>query len=251
LLAGYHTFFAHSFAHMFWRGSWLRLSSEMRATQARHGHGARFLLSSIASLGPVGRLVYGLRRRMGHPITQTQWMQTAALGIDDYDLYDKLGGKQLAVKDFSVSQLLGTSLPFQLRTCDRDSMAHGIESRAPFLDYRLVEFVLGCPDEFKLADGTTKRLLRTAMRDVLPSGTLRRQDKMGFVTPEEFWVKQGEAARFRTLVETAVQRTSGILNGHARERALRIIDGQEPFSPFVLRLVLFANWLDVFKVERS
>jgi asparagine synthase (glutamine-hydrolysing) len=248
LLAGYHTFFGHSFAHKFWRGRWLKLSSELRAAQARHGHGARFLLSSIASLGPLGRLMYGLRRRTGHPIAQAQWMETAALGVDDYDLYDELGGKQLSVNDFSVSQLLATSLPFQLRTCDRDSMAHSIESRAPFLDYRLVEFMLGCPDEFKLADGTTKRLLRTAMRNVLPTATAQRQDKMGFVTPEEFWVRQGAAARFKTLVDAAANRASGILNGHARERALRIIDGQEPFSPFVVRLVLFANWLDVFKV---
>jgi asparagine synthase (glutamine-hydrolysing) len=55
---------------------------------------------------------------------------------------------------------------------DRNSMAHAVESRVPFLDYRLEEFVLGLPDDLKIAGATTKLVLREAMRGVLPEKIL-------------------------------------------------------------------------------
>jgi len=72
---------------------------------------------------------------------------------------------------------------------DRNSMAHSIESRLPFLDYRLVQLSLGLPDDCKLSQGMTKRVLREAMKGILPDGVRERVDKMGFFTPEEIWVE--------------------------------------------------------------
>src|SRR5436309_748097 len=71
---------------------------------------------------------------------------------------------------------------------DQMSMATSIESRVPFLDHKLVEFGAGLPDDWKLSGWTTKRILREAMSDVLPTSILNRP-KMGFPVPFASWTR--------------------------------------------------------------
>jgi asparagine synthase (glutamine-hydrolysing) len=78
-------------------------------------------------------------------------------------------------------------LPSLLRYEDRSSMAFGIETRLPFLDYRLVEFAFSLPDEERLDGVTTKAIARRALGDRIPAGVLARRDKMGFETPTDLW----------------------------------------------------------------
>ncbi len=86
-------------------------------------------------------------------------------------------------------QLLYTSIPALLRYEDRNSMAFSIESRVPFLDYRLVEFTLSLPPHLIYKNGLRKVVLREAMKGIWPNLIDKRRDKMGFVTPEETWLK--------------------------------------------------------------
>lgn len=72
---------------------------------------------------------------------------------------------------------------------DRLSMAHSIESRAPFMDYCLVEFTALIPAVYKLHGGWTKYFPRLAMQDKLPDNITWRKDKMGFPNAEEYWFK--------------------------------------------------------------
>jgi asparagine synthase (glutamine-hydrolysing) len=76
-------------------------------------------------------------------------------------------------------------------------MAFSIETRLPFLDYRLVEFVFSLPDEQKLEGATTKSILRRALADRIPRPVLARQDKMGFETPTDVWLRSRHAAEAR------------------------------------------------------
>jgi asparagine synthase (glutamine-hydrolysing) len=71
---------------------------------------------------------------------------------------------------------------------DQMSMAASIESRVPFLDHPLVEFTARLPERLKLRGGTTKYILREAMRDVLPAEILSR-GKMGFPVPIGAWLR--------------------------------------------------------------
>jgi asparagine synthase (glutamine-hydrolysing) len=80
-------------------------------------------------------------------------------------------------------------LPGLLHYEDRNSMAFSLETRLPFLDYRLVEFIFGLPVQQKIQDGTTKVILRNAMKGILPEVVRNRMDKMGFATPEDNWFK--------------------------------------------------------------
>jgi asparagine synthase (glutamine-hydrolysing) len=95
--------------------------------------------------------------------------------------------------------LVRLSLPVLLRYEDRNSMAHSIETRLPFLDYRLVEFLVNCPEHLKLRAGWTKWILREAMRGILPDKIRLRRRKLGFDTPESQWMR----AQLGSLVEDA------------------------------------------------
>jgi len=85
-----------------------------------------------------------------------------------------------------------TSLPSLLRYEDRNSSAFSIEARVPFLDYRLVEFILKLPLDQKIRDGWTKLLLRNAMKGIIPEEIRLRRDKLGFPTPQLVWLKQNK-----------------------------------------------------------
>lgn len=76
-----------------------------------------------------------------------------------------------------------TLLPTLLHTEDINSMAFSIESRVPFLDHRLVDLSFRMPTEHKVYRGQTKRVLRAAMRGIVPDAILDRRDKTGFITP--------------------------------------------------------------------
>ena len=73
---------------------------------------------------------------------------------------------------------------------DRNSMLFSIESRTPFLDYRLVEYLLKCEDAAKIKNGYTKSILRRSMKGLLPEDIRLRRDKIGFATPEDDWFRQ-------------------------------------------------------------
>ncbi len=63
-------------------------------------------------------------------------------------------------------------------------MTFGIETRVPFLDFRLVVYLLSLPDEYKYKKGTTKRILRDALNEYLPELVKQRKDKIGFASPD-------------------------------------------------------------------
>lgn len=75
------------------------------------------------------------------------------------------------------------------------SMAHGLESRLPFLDHPVVELAATMPADVKFEGGQLKKILRSAFGPMLPASIANRQDKMGFPTPLNAWV-QGPARDF-------------------------------------------------------
>jgi len=82
-----------------------------------------------------------------------------------------------------------TLLPALLQIEDRVSMAHGLESRVPFLDHPLIELVATIPANIKFTNGTMKRILKDSMSYCLPPMITNRQDKMGFPVPLVQWMK--------------------------------------------------------------
>lgn len=82
-----------------------------------------------------------------------------------------------------------TLLPGLLQVEDRMSMAHGLESRVPFLDHEIVEFAATMPSDIKFKDGTLKKILLDVVDTDLPSLITKRKNKMGFPVPLNEWSK--------------------------------------------------------------
>jgi asparagine synthase (glutamine-hydrolysing) len=83
-----------------------------------------------------------------------------------------------------------TLLPALLHVEDRVSMAHGLESRVPFIDTEVVEFAATLPADVKFKHGQLKHALKEAMRDDLPPAIVDRRDKMGFPVPLAEWINR-------------------------------------------------------------
>ena len=95
---------------------------------------------------------------------------------------------------------------------DAISMAHSIESRLPFLDHRLVEFVFSLPGEYKLRDGRGKALLREAVRGDVPDSILSDRPKLGFVVPIREWFRSQPDATVLPVLLSAQCRERGLFN---------------------------------------
>lgn len=80
-------------------------------------------------------------------------------------------------------------LPTILRNFDIASMMHGVESRAPFMDYRIVQFVFALPQSSKTGSGFTKRILRDSMKGILNETVRTRKLKTGLNAPIDNWLK--------------------------------------------------------------
>lgn len=249
LLGGYHTSFIPMLSGLVRMGHGRRLVREVAALRAVHGYGWRYVALRLAdSFFPDWASTAA--RHVGGRMTPTaNWMELRALGVEPENLPARLGSRAHSTRAHSISMLQESSLPGQLHWCDRNSMAHSVESRSPFLDYRLVEFALSCPEETRIGGGITKRLQRQAMQGIVPEAILQRNDKMGFTIPEEHWIRSEEPQRFLELSSAAVVRAEGILNSKALERVRLNILGKGPFDNFTWRVILFSAWLERFQVK--
>lgn len=98
-----------------------------------------------------------------------------------------------------------------LRLADRNSMAHSLEVRLPFLSAELVRFLFTLPARFKIREGRTKWLLRQAMKDQLPGDVLWQARKTGFEPPQARWMELPDVQeRLRAAREKLV--ASGVLH---------------------------------------
>ena len=93
-----------------------------------------------------------------------------------------------SVHDVFAAHVTTSGLPALLRFEDRNSMAHSIEARVPFLDHRIVELAFRMPWGEKVRGGSPKDVLRRAMRGVVPDDIIDRRDKIGFrADPAAAW----------------------------------------------------------------
>lgn len=131
--------------------------------------------------------------------------RVGALGTLDPDFVRRFDGgpprkPASTVNDRLEADLTRDILPGLLHYGDAISMAHSIESRLPFLDYRLVEFASSLPGAFKVGDGETKRILRDHLRSVDLAIIANRRDKQGYPTPADNWLGANGGAALKDLL---------------------------------------------------
>jgi asparagine synthase (glutamine-hydrolysing) len=112
-------------------------------------------------------------------------------------------------------------LPHYLRLEDRNSMAHGVEARLPFLDYRLVSLAFRMPADHKMDGAWNKAALRRGLTGRIPESVSQRREKMGFPTSLHIWLTDTLAGPLRDILSSRAARERGIYQVEALQRLLR------------------------------
>ncbi|MCI0550146.1 MAG: asparagine synthase (glutamine-hydrolyzing), partial [Anaerolineae bacterium] len=129
---------------------------------------------------------------------------------------------------------------------DRMSMANSLETRAPLLDYRLVEFAARLPVKFKLRDGTTKYLLRRLLRKYLPEQAMEKK-KQGFAVPIRDWLATSLNGYAKEILLDRRTATRGILKQKTVEKVLQLHTlKQRDYSTWIWTLLNLELWYRTF-----
>jgi asparagine synthase (glutamine-hydrolysing) len=152
------------------------------------------------------------------------------------------------IRDLSDQMLNVSNLPMLLRFEDRNSMAHSIESRVPFVDRNVIDSVKTMKDDYLIDGVYTKRAMRDGLSEYLPEVIRLRTDKIGFQTAEEVWM-QDNAEVYKQLVRESIERCGNFFSKETLNRCNEIIDGEAPFSPLPWRVISFGVWAKVFQVH--
>ena len=184
LMAGYPYYYIPYVKSMIKRGEWLKLVRFLIQATARQ---EKFPLKSTVTQASFRLLPLSAQSVLANAFEKdckSSWIHEK--WIQRYNLQCNVAGsKDMAgLKEALVHSLMVDSLPRLLRYQDRNSMAHSVESRVPFLHPRLTEYVMNLPQDYLIGpDGTRKSIIREAMRGIVPDLVLDRQDKIGYGSP--------------------------------------------------------------------
>lgn len=145
-----------------------------------------------------------------------------------------------------------TRLPeHTLMLTDRMSMAHGLETRSPFLDNDLVELLAAFPSNMKIRGKTLKYVLRKLARKYLPESILNRP-KQGFMFPVAYWFRNELYEFLRTTLLESVFVREGLFRADAIEKLLE--DHRANRTDNHVRLWMLLNleiWHEMYIESRS
>ena len=188
--AGYSSYFRNWWYTLVASGRIADLKRELNAFHRMHGKQPDASLSN--SIGHFAR--HQLRRSRvyrnlsasrhrrgvrGHPWFSQQVFENYEPNVPEFEEMDIHSSLRRSVEQHS--------LPLYLRVEDRNSMAHSIETRLPFLDYRLVTLAMETGADWYLDGGWNKDALRKAMKGIIPDRVREREDKMGFPVSARDW----------------------------------------------------------------
>jgi asparagine synthase (glutamine-hydrolysing) len=239
LLAGYRAHLGFRLADLLARGQLRELRAELAGTQ----HGPVALATAAARPFAPESLVRAVRARTRGSLVHPELRGAGGAERDGSPFPDRLRRYQQLV-------LTRRGLPELLRYEDRNSMAHSLEARVPFLDHRLVELCFSLPPAELIRGGETKSVLRRALGDLLPPQVRDRRDKLGFVTPEADWLRGPLGELAADVFASQSFRERGFVDAPAARRRLerhrtgRLTAGMELWR--ALNLELWAQaFLDV------
>ena len=148
-----------------------------------------------------------------------------------------------------ISNMVETSVRMLLHWEDRNSMAHSIEARVPFLDYRIPALMLTLADHEKIKEGWTKSTLRHAMRGLVPKNVLFRKDKMAFATPESIWIRGNMGEAFSDELVSACSNWGGLFGPELIKEFKEVRKGQKTYEFIYWKIVCLERWRQVFRVK--
>ena len=158
--------------------------------------------------------------------------------LSDSKHINLISKSQKKINDLKKIEYQYFTLPHLLKYEDRNSMFHSVESRLPFVDYKLVELSYKLPLKLLLKDGYSKYILRKITKNYLDDKVRLRKDKFGFESPDDIWLKNRK--RFNKLIYS-----SKILNKICERK----IDIESIDNIQLWRLINIATWEKVYGVK--
>ena len=164
-----------------------------------------------------------------------------------YTSYEKIFIAENVDKDSLLDRMthfdFKTLLPALLQVEDRMSMAHGLESRVPFLDKNLVEFAATIPANVKMKDGNLKYILRESMNKYVPDDIMNRKDKMGFPTPFAKWAKNETRDYIMDILSSQKAGQRDFINN---KKVIQKIDSEGSFARNLWGFFCLELWQTIF-----
>jgi asparagine synthase (glutamine-hydrolysing) len=136
-----------------------------------------------------------------------------------------------------------TLLPALLQVEDRVSMAHGLESRVPLLDHRLIELAATIPADVKFKDGDMKHILKRSVRSTVPDRIIDRTDKMGFPVPLSEWLSNGAREFVTEILSSRAASERELIDNR---KVVQGLEGEEPFGRKIWGLLQLELWQRAF-----
>ena len=251
MFAGYRHYAAGRIATLLGRGRLAAVAGHLAAADPTLGDDRGRLAARAAWLAArrfgLGRWP-GLGRRPRLPAGHLDWFTDRGIAPAAADTLGRPGSD--VMRSMLHDARTASSLPALLRFEDRNSMAHSVESRVPFLEPRLLQLAASLPESVLLGpDLQGKRVLREAMRGIVPEAILDRRDKIGFATPERSWLA-GAADGFDRLLGGEVARGIPFLDADAaRRRTGDALAGRIPFDRVIWRWISVVAWAEAFDVR--
>ena len=242
ILAGYYYFFSYYFVELFRKLQWKELLSEIMAYYKIH-----------KTITPIISMVFHLLpRSIKHLLWKRRIKYISESFFKRYK-HRKSKDPMWDIKTLKEALILAEtyySLPHLLRFEDKNSMRWSIESRVPFCDHELVEYVLSLPPQAIIKKGVTKRVLREALKDILPENVRNRVSKIGFATPDENLLRTEQGYR---LVKSIIQSHSFRNRKYWKVDIIRKMleehyKGEKNYSQELWKVIIlelwFRRWID-------
>ncbi len=141
-----------------------------------------------------------------------------------------------------------TLLPALLHVEDRMSMAHGLESRVPFVDHPVVEFAATIPSNVKFKNGDLKHVLKSSLSHVLPDEVANRQNKMGFPVPLQQWLRGPLRDFVHDVLTTTAANQRALTNNRV---VLDMVDQEPQFGRTVWGMLSLELWQQAFHDQEA
>ena len=192
--------------------------------------------SSMRRFAPYRALAARHNQRLGR---QNPWLDAAVTR----HFVDRSRDRPRTLHDTLAHSVEANPLPLYLRVEDRNSMAHSIEARLPFMDYRLISLAFSLPDDWKLRGPLNKYLLRKAMKGRIPEVARNRVDKMGFNISQGALFAGALYEPMQDLLASRSTRERGIFNvDRIRDDLRRHRAGQADHGVALFRIAQFELW---------
>jgi asparagine synthase (glutamine-hydrolysing) len=209
------------------RNAWETLASETGALAARDPALLRHaLVAAIRGRAPRAENSDFIRDEAPAPVA-------GPLSLDESLRRDVLSGNLRAV----------------LALTDRNSMAHSVEARVPYVSRGIVEFAFGLPDRYKVGAGQRKRILRRLGARHVPAQIVNRRDRIGFGAPAHRWLMQDFAEDLRALAGSPVFAQSAAFDAPRLGRYVEsFLSGGHRDAGTIWRLHAVDRWARAFSV---